>query len=129
MLYPNNLHFHNAQAYRLVGLHSGEVMELFVFGLCSPSPVQSLTLGIRRAQGRLHVGWRSGWSANTGPMDVKTLRGISHKASYGGVKDRQVQRGRESLLSTLQGIDQPRGVQNKHGSVLVNTKQITGLVT
>lgn len=44
MLFPNNLplmHLHNAQAYRLVGLSFGEVIELFVFvsGLCPPQPI------------------------------------------------------------------------------------------
>lgn len=61
-------------------------------------------------------------------MDVETLRGISHKASYRQAKDRNVQKGWEPLLSTLKGIDQPTRVEKKHVSVWVNTEQITGWV-
>lgn len=71
----------------------------------------------------------SGWSANTGPMDVETMRGISHKASYRWAEDGNVQKGQRPSLSTLQGFDQPTRAENKHVSVWVDTEPITGNVT
>lgn len=84
-----------------------ELLRVCVWTVPPPSPIQSQVLGIRRAQRRLRVGWSSGWSANTGPVGVETLRGISHKASYRRAKDRNVDKRRGPLLSALEGIDQP----------------------
>lgn len=93
---PHFLHFQTAQAETPVGPTFSEAIELLhvcVWTVPPPSPFQSQVLGIRRAQQR-HVGWSSGWSANTGPVGVETLRGIDHKASYRRAKGRNVEKRR-----------------------------------
>ena len=52
----------------------------------------------------------------------------SVEASHRRAKNRNVQKGWVLLLSTLEGIDQPTRVENKHYSAWVNTELITGWV-